>query len=74
MMYWKSGDEPSRASLGDRVVKSSSSDAVGLAEGGDIVSVPAVGVGPLTFDDSETLMQDIEVLGRTLVQTSYIVR
>ena len=34
---------------------------VGLAKGGDIVSIPAVGVGPLTFDESEPLMQGIEV-------------
>ena len=28
LMRWKSGDEPSRSSLGDRAVKSSGSDAV----------------------------------------------
>jgi hypothetical protein len=34
---------------------------VGLTEGGDIVSVPAVGVSPLTFDDSESLVQSVKV-------------
>jgi len=34
---------------------------VGLTEGGDIVSILAVGVSPLTFDDSESLVQSVKV-------------